>query len=191
MSGLDERYFAALGALAKVVAEYHRQSGGSRAWLVGGAAVVIYTQGSFHSADYDIVAVGDDLLAEILKRHGFRKEDRTGYVFRGWYHPDHPGFGWEIVGDILYDGGTDVTRETRLEFEPDGEIVLPPIEDVIADRLGQYAVNPTHDELLQQARALKMLAQDLDMEYLKTRVAAEGGDVALLVWPIPSVELEP
>lgn len=191
MSELDARYSSALGALARVVGEYHEQSDGSRAWLVGGAAVVIYTQGSFHSADYDIVAVGDDLLAEIFERHGFRKEDRKGHLHRGWYHPDHPGFGWEIVGTTLYDGHSDVTRETRLKFEPDGEIVLPPIEDVIADRLAQYAGNPTHDELLHQARALKLLAPELDMEYLNKRVAAEGGDVALLVWPEPSVESEP
>jgi hypothetical protein len=58
---------------------------------------------------------------------------------------------------------------------------LPPPEDVIADRLGQYASDPKgRDDMLEQARLLVLLAEDLDLNYLKRRVVEEGADAELV-----------
>jgi len=52
---------------------------------------------------------------------------------------------------------------------------------MIADRLGQYAASnqPDHSRLA-QAQLLFRLAEDLDLGYLHSRVADEGGDFSLL-----------
>ena len=86
---LPDDYMPALELLAKVFEEYHRRTGGHAA-LVGGAATAIYTAGAFPSADFDIVAAASDVFDEILLAHGFRREERTGRLRMGFYHPDHP-----------------------------------------------------------------------------------------------------
>ena len=60
------------------------------------------------------------------------------------------------------------------------EIILPAIEDIIADRLGQHAVSSGDDAMLHQAKVLYALAEDLDRDYLEIRIREEGGDSALL-----------
>lgn len=61
------------------------------------------------------------------------------------------------------------------------ELLLPSFEDMIADRLAQHAVaSPTDDSRLRQARMILMMAKDIDVHYLKRRVAEEDGDVNLL-----------
>ena len=58
---------------------------------------------------------------------------------------------------------------------------MPSFEDMIADRLGQHAVDRSPDSpLLQQARLLFRLAVALDLEYLERRVAEEGGSFEML-----------
>lgn len=49
-------------------------------------------------------------------------------------------------------------------------------EDIIADRMGQYA-SGSAPEMLGQARALFVLREGLDMDYMERRIREEtGGD---------------
>ncbi|MBY0335316.1 MAG: hypothetical protein K2X11_01800 [Acetobacteraceae bacterium] len=72
-------------------------------------------------------------------------------------------------------------RLQLLKTEAGSAIALPPVEDLIADRLGQHAVaSPTDDSMLEQAKLLVSIAESLDLAYLETRVRQEGGDFSLL-----------
>ena len=59
-------------------------------------------------------------------------------------------------------------------------IPLTAIEDLIADRLGQYGVAGDDTSRIEQARALLAMADDIDLAYLRRRVVEEDGDIALL-----------
>jgi Resolvase, N terminal domain len=71
-----------------------------------------------------------------------------------------------------------------VEVAPRSAVVLPSIEDMVADRLGQHATPPASDDSrLLQARALFGLAENLDIEYLSRCIREEGGDPTLLGLP--------
>lgn len=58
----------------------------------------------------------------------------------------------------------------------DGDIAVIRIEDMIADRLGQYA-SGTAPDMLQQARTLFGLYPDVDLDYINRRIREEtAGD---------------
>lgn len=78
------------------------------------------------------------------------------------------------------DGVIDLRRLIRVEgIAPDAVFVMIPIEDLIADRMGQYA-SGTAPEMLGQARTLLLLHAQLDMPYLESRVRQEsGGDYGI------------
>lgn len=178
--GFSDDYLSALIAVAGVFRRY-RLVAGVDAVLVGGAAVNVLTDGSFHSGDFDIQALDDDALDAAFLEEGFIREDRQGQLRFGYYHPAHPLFGFQQVSGALMDGRTDRKRLQRIRITMSASLVLPPVEDLIADRLGQHAVaSPTDDSRLRQARALFALFGDLDLAYLRKRVAEEGGDMALL-----------
>ena len=149
--------------------------------LVGGAAASIYTGGMITSGDFDVVAPADAIFDRMMTDHGFRREDRTGHLLVGYYHPEVPTIGVQIVSGRLFEGRTDPERITLLPVEDGGTIALAPIEDMIADRLGQYAGSGERDrEMLEQARLLAKLAGEIDQPYLIKRVREETGDPALL-----------
>lgn len=60
------------------------------------------------------------------------------------------------------------------------QVVLPAIEDMIADRLGQYEIAGNDTAMLEQAKALFTIAQDLDTKYLVQRIVEEAGNPAHL-----------
>lgn len=81
----------------------------------------------------------------------------------------------------MFDGRADRSRLIRVVFEDGKGIVIPSFEDMIADRLGQYAASSGRDpSRLAQARLLYRLADDLDLGYLRVRIADEGGNIDLL-----------
>jgi hypothetical protein len=53
-----------------------------------------------------------------------------------------------------------------------GEVAVIAPEDIIADRMGQYA-SGSAPEMLGQARALFALCEGLDMDYMARRIAEE------------------
>ena len=70
-------------------------------------------------------------------------------------------------------------RVRQVALEPDGTIEVLSIEDMIADRVGQYASGTANDRL-DQARALFALFPDVDRAYLERRIRYESaGDHGL------------
>src|ERR1700761_1946162 len=156
---LNDDYISALVTLAHACDRYRAMTGGEVV-LVGGAATVLYTDGEFMSGDFDLVAAADGALEAAMTEAGFKREDQIGYLLRGFYHPAHPGFGFEPVSGRLFDGKADVKRLRKVLMSGDAGIVLPSFEDMIADRLGQHtAASPTDDSRLLQARCLFRLAK--------------------------------
>lgn len=149
--------------------------------LVGGAAAAILTAGAFMSGDFDIIAENDEVFADAVVQGGFVADERVGRLRGGFYHPDHPEYGVELVSGPPFNGRMDRSRLLRPVFRNNHSIALPSCEDLIADRLGQHAVaSPSDDSRLRQARLLLTMAQSIDMHYLECRVAEEGGDFSLL-----------
>ncbi len=146
---------------------------------MGGAAVAFYTQGAVLSGDFDLIA--DLSFEDALLAEGFRKEHKRGRLLRGYYHPDAPRYGFEMVSGALFDGRTDRDKILPVRITEDAEVFFPPIEDLIADRLGQYASNKgKDDEMLKQAQILKELALECDIAYLRRRIIEESGDPAAI-----------
>ncbi len=170
-------------ALARLAEAFRasRTPRGSTPVLVGGAAVVILTAGTFFSGDFDFVHSDDQALSRALLDRGFVEERRPGMLRVGWYHPGHPGFGFQQVSGPLFDGRSDPARHLTLGLPGGGEVRLPAVEDLIADRLGQQAVaSPTDRSRLDQARVMLALAEGVDPVYLRRRVLEESGDPELL-----------
>lgn len=178
---LAPEYTAILEVLAEACRLY-KQKTGHDAVLVGGAATAIYTDGAFPSGDFDFVATDDAAFRKSMQEAGFCPERRVGHLLVGFYHPDHPQFGVQQVSGSLFEGRTDTRRLLHVIIRsPDTGLTLPPIEDLIADRLAQHAVaSPSDASRLLQARALFRLAHRLDKDYLQRRVREEGGDLSLL-----------
>ena len=180
---LPDDYLALLGRLGAAFADYERRTGNVPV-LVGGAAVAIQTIGAFMSGDMDIVAGNDRALEECLVAAGFLVDNRPGRLKGGYYHPEFSQYGVEAVSGPLFDGQADRKRLIQIALDDKHNVVIPSFEDMIADRLGQYAVaNPLDDAFLRQARLIFKLADTLDMDYLRKRVVEEGGDIALLLQP--------
>jgi len=179
---MDENYLKAVELLGEVCYKYTQASGGDTAWLVGGASVVIITDGQFHSGDFDLVVGNQALFETILRAHGFQEERCPGMLHIGFMHPGYPDLGWQLVTGPLFGGKTDTSRRVAFHLKEGSEITLPPYEDIIADRLAQFAAQDgkSHFELVKQARMIFSLAKTIDPSYLAARIRAEGGDPSLL-----------
>ena len=168
-----------LEALGRAFRTYHDLSGND-AILVGGGAVSILTNGAYLSGDLDIIAANDDALDAALCQHGFEREKRAGRLLGGWYFPECPRFGVESVSGAYFDGYADRSRVQIVRFG-DSKVAIPPLEDMIADRLGQYGANPNDPRSLNQAKLLYRLGPNIDLDYLKKRVNDEQGDMEALL----------
>ena len=75
------------------------------------------------------------------------------------------------------DGNIDDRRMVLVDgLAADAAFVIVPVEDLIADRMGQFASGSAPD-MLGQARILYLLHPDLDMPYLERRIRHEtAGD---------------
>jgi hypothetical protein len=155
--------------------------GYERPVLVGGAAVEFHTGSLVVSGDFDFVT--DDQLAfeETLIRYGFRREDRVNRLLRGLYHPEL-SLGVEVVSGSLFDGRSDLRRVQLVEIVDGKAVAIAPVEDLIADRMGQYASTENRiPEMLDQALHLYRLADHLDEAYLEKRIGEEtDGELDLM-----------
>ena len=176
---LPQDFTTVLTHLGRAFEDYQNQSHGY-AVLVGGAAVCLFTNGSFLSGDFDIVVSSDDAFDIALTQQGFRKEDRPGRLQRGYYHPQYPNYGVESVSGPLFDGLSDPQKLVVVTLATDSKVIVASIEDLIADRLGQYGANSAHAELLAQARLLYTLGSNLDLTYLRKRIIEDTGNPALV-----------
>ncbi len=141
--------------------------------LVGGAAVEIYTRGAVNTGDFDLACGRQDVLEGLMQRHGFVRPSGPGNATRGWVHPELR-LGFEVVSDTLLDGMADREMVQVVELAPDGAIAVIAPEDIIADRMGQYA-SGSAPEMLGQARALFALCEGLDIAYMDRRIREETG----------------
>ncbi|CAM4207728.1 Nucleotidyltransferase family protein [Novosphingobium lubricantis] len=176
---LPSEYLAALAPLADAFSAYEKATG-RLAVLVGGAAAAIHTDGAFMSADFDVVAGNDTAFDQAMAAAGFVDDEKALHGQGGWYHPAHPQFAVEQVSGSYFDGRGDKARCLKLMVREDAAIVLPAVEDMIADRLGQHEVAGGDMSMLEQARALYALAEGLDLAYLYRRIVEESGNPAHL-----------
>jgi hypothetical protein len=74
----------------------------------------------------------------------------------------------------LFDGNADPERLRLVTIGPGSRVLVIPVEDVIADRLGQYVANPAGSRaLLRQAALACSLADEIDRAYLDSRIRTE------------------
>ena len=176
MSSLPPDYWTALALLAAASDSYLKATG-RRVVIVGGAAVSFYTQGQVLSGDFDMVA--DVAFERFMVAEGFKKEEGSDRFLGGYYHPDVPRLGFELVSGALFDGRSARDKILVVPVSGDAEVVFPAIEDLIADRLGQYASSGNKaSDMLGQARLLFSLADEYDRAYLQRRIKEESGDPA-------------
>lgn len=142
--------------------------------LVGGAAVEIYSNSAVTTGDFDIVTARQPEFEEELRRCGFIRPSGPGKLTRGWMHPEL-SLGFEVVADRLLDGNADRGRVRLIDLGADGEAAIVSVEDMIADRMGQYA-SGTAPEMLEQARRLFALHADADLNYMERRIREESAD---------------
>lgn len=141
--------------------------------LVGGGAVELYSMSSINTGDFDFVTGTQSEFESELQNIGFVKPSGPGFATRGWIHPDLK-LGFEVVGTSLLDGMADRERVRLIDFAEDGQIAVICVEDLIADRMGQFA-SGTAQDMLDQARALYALHLDVDPDYLDRRIQDETG----------------
>lgn len=169
---------AALGLLGQV-SEAMRARGFTRPVLVGGAAAEYYTGSMIATGDFDLCSPVQAELEEEMQRHGFIKPSGAGMSTRGWIHPELR-LGFEIVADVPMDGNVDRDHILLVEnFDGDLAFAIIAVEDLIADRMGQYASGTARDRL-DQARLLLRLNPDVDRVYLDRRIREEScGDYGI------------
>lgn len=161
---------AALRLLARISAEM--DAGGYRPpILVGGGAVEVYSRSAITTGDFDLACGRQDVLEAVMQRYGFVRPSGAGVATRGWIHPELR-LGFECVADTLLDGMADRDMVQIVDVAPDGAVAVIAPEDIIADRMGQYASGSAPD-MLGQARALYALCESLDLGYMQRRIAEE------------------
>lgn len=147
-------------------------AGHPRPILVGGGAVEIYSNSAMVTGDFDIVTGWQDRFEAILRAHGFERPSGPGKATRGWVHPGL-ALGFEVVSDSLLDGYADRARVRLMDARPDGIIAIIGIEDMIADRMGQFA-SGTAPDMREQAQRLFDLHHDADLDYMERRIRHES-----------------
>ncbi|GAB3454607.1 hypothetical protein [Insolitispirillum peregrinum] len=156
----------ALTALAKACREVE-QAGYGCPILVGGAAIEFYVGSSMASGDFDLITSMSQPLRKALERQGFKPS--LSNPFSAMIH-EQSGIAVEAVSGMLFDGRADKERLLTVDLRV-GKLVIPPIEDMIADRMGQDASAPRGvPAMKEQAIALYRLAEQLDLSYLDQRI---------------------
>jgi hypothetical protein len=177
MSAYRPEFEAALRLFARVSGAM-KARGFSAPVLVGGGAVELYSLSAITTGDFDIVTARQAELERELLRLGFTKPVGLGHTPLGWVHPDLR-LGFEIVSATLLDGMADRDRIVLIDLGKDGEAAIISVEDMIADRMGQYASGAA-PEMLEQARRLFALHADVDRDYMERRIRHESaGDYGI------------
>ena len=146
--------------------------------LVGGAAVEIYSNSAIATGDFDVVTPVQAEFEQELRTLGFTKPQGIGHTPLGWVHPTLM-LGFEVVSATLLDGMADHDRVALIDLDEDGVAAIISIEDMIADRMGQYASGAA-PEMLEQAKRLFILHRDADLDYMERRIRHESaGDYGI------------
>lgn len=173
---VDEFYRPELVGALELLSEAFsavEECGHRRPVLVGGAVAEIVTLGEFISGDLDVVTPQQELFERELEKLGFERSVGPGAFSRGFQHKQFD-VGVEVVGSALLDGRASYDRVYLLRLDSGRMVDLISVEDLIADRLGQYNCPPNYDEeRLDQAIKIYQLADELDQEYLDKRIVEE------------------
>lgn len=165
-------FTAALRLFARVSEAMHRR-GFQRPILVGGAAAEFWSGSAINTGDFDLCTPRQDALEEEMVAAGFVRPTGAGQMLKGWVHPELM-LGFEVVADVPMDGGFDRDTLALVEsFSEDGAFVVLSVEDLIADRMGQYASGTARDRL-EQALKLLELHPEADLVYLERRIREES-----------------
>lgn len=171
-SAYRPEFEAALRLLARVSEAMHAR-GLRRPILVGGAAAEFYSQSAISTGDFDLCTFRQAELEEEMVKLGFVRPSGAGQMLKGWVHPDLK-LGFEVVADTPMDGAFDAATLVMVENTGDGAFVVISVEDLIADRMGQYASGSAADRR-EQAQTLFALQPALDRDYLERRIREETG----------------
>jgi hypothetical protein len=175
VSGYRPEFLAALRLFAEVSGAMAVR-GLPRPILVGGAAAELYSTSAITTGDFDLCSPAEEELDQELQMNGFVRPRGAGQMLKGWVHPDI-ALGFETVARTPMDGNA---RAQLVEINDDGaEIRVVSVEDLIADRMGQFASGTARDRI-DQARILFQLNPSVDLEYLDRRIREESsGDYGL------------
>jgi hypothetical protein len=163
-------FIAALRLLGRISDAMVRR-GLPRPVLVGGGAVEFYTGSATMTGDIDLTTPVQSELEEEMLRAGFIRPRAPGHMALGWLHPDL-GLGFEVVGSSPMGGTADPVRIRLVKPGDLDAFRILSAEDMIADRMGQYA-SGTAPDMLAQARQIAALYPDLDVDYLSQRIRTE------------------
>jgi hypothetical protein len=164
-------FLDALRMLARL-SEALARRGLPRPVLVGGGAVEFYTGSAVMTGDIDVTSPVQPELEEELRKLGFIRPSGPGKSTRGWIHPEL-GLGFEVVGNSPMRDTPDEIRIRLVEpIDREPPVRILSLEDLIADRMGQYA-SGTAREMLEQARQLLPLVSEADRDYLERRIRTE------------------
>lgn len=171
MSGFRPEFEAGLRLFARA-SEAMKRRGFAAPVLVGGGAVEVYTLSSVTTGDFDIVTARQSEFEDELLRLGFIPPVGPGHALSGWVHPELK-LGFEVVSSTLLDGAADRDRVVLIGLGDDGEAAIISVEDMIADRMGQFASGAA-PEMREQARRLLRLHADADLAYMEARIRYES-----------------
>ncbi len=161
---------AALRLFAQVSEAMHDR-GLRRPILVGGAAAEFYSQSAISTGDFDLCTMRQTELEEEMQKVGFVRPSGAGQMLKGWVHPDLK-LGFEVVADTPMDGAFDPATLVLVENTGEGSFVVISVEDLIADRMGQFASGSAPDRF-DQALTLFRLQLEFDRAYLDRRIREE------------------
>jgi hypothetical protein len=170
MRGYRPEFEAALRLFARI-SEAMKARGIEAPILVGGGAVELYTQSAVMTGDMDVVTARQEEFEAELRAYGFIKPVGVGHTPSGWIHPELK-LGFEVVSSTLLDGMAERDRLLLIDLDADGVAAIIAIEDMIADRMGQFA-SGSAPEMGEQARALFRLHADADLDYMERRIRHE------------------
>ncbi|MDB5709386.1 MAG: hypothetical protein JWL96_1456 [Sphingomonas bacterium] len=171
MSVYRPAFEAALRAFARA-SDRMVAAGHERPVLVGGGAVELYSGSAINTGDFDVVTGRQDAFEAALAAEGFIRPIGPGHTSLGWIHPDLQ-LGFEVVGTTLLDGMADRDRVVLIDFGKEGRAAIIAVEDIIADRVGQFA-SGSAPAMLEQARRLLVLHKDVDLDYMERRIRHES-----------------
>lgn len=164
-------FLDALRLLARL-SERMAKRGLPRPVLVGGGAVEFYTGSAVMTGDIDVTSPVRPELEEELRELGFVRPMGPGKSTRGWVHPDL-GLGFEVVGNVpMIDTADEVRVRLLRPIGDEPAMRILSLEDMIADRMGQYASGTARD-MLEQARMLLPLVSKANRDYLDARIRTE------------------
>lgn len=170
MSVYRPEFEAALRLFARA-SKAMKARGFSAPILVGGAAVELHTLGAVTTGDFDIATASQQEFEAELLLLGFSKPGGLGHTPLGWVH-EGLKLGFEVVSSSLLGGLADRDRVVLIDLGRDGEAAVISVEDMIADRMGQFA-SGTAPEMLDQARRLFALHPTADLDYMDGRIRYE------------------